>query len=79
MQVRIQNLLNQYYKDHYKDGREIMSESFSGYYSKVGNTVADAFVIFSCLGHALARPIRLLKNDGQGSLHKLLHSLQKKV
>ena len=32
------------YSVAYKDGREIISESFSGYYSKVGNIVADAFV-----------------------------------
>ncbi len=32
------------YSAAYNDGREIISESFSGYYSKVGNAIADAFV-----------------------------------
>ena len=32
------------YSAAYDDGREIISESFSGYYSKVGNFIADAFV-----------------------------------
>lgn len=33
------------YSTAYEDGREIISESFSGYYSKVGNIFADSFVI----------------------------------
>ncbi len=32
------------YSAAYNDGREIISECFSGYYSKVGNKIADAFV-----------------------------------
>ena len=32
------------YSAAYNDGREIISESFSGYYSKVGNVIANAFV-----------------------------------
>lgn len=32
------------YSTAYEDGREIISESFSGYYSKVGNIFADSFV-----------------------------------
>ena len=32
------------YSVAYSDGREIISESFSGYYSKVGNRIADVFV-----------------------------------
>ncbi|MBR6228121.1 MAG: hypothetical protein IKQ97_00105 [Eubacterium sp.] len=32
------------YSAAYNDGREIISECFSGYYSKVGNGIADAFV-----------------------------------
>ena len=32
------------YSAAYSDGREIISESFSGYYSKVGNVIANAFV-----------------------------------
>ena len=32
------------YSAAYNDGREIISESFSGYYSKVGNAIADEFV-----------------------------------
>ncbi len=31
------------YSAAYNDGREIISESFSGYYSKVGNAIADEF------------------------------------
>ena len=32
------------YSAAYADGREIISESFSGYYSKAGNDFANAFV-----------------------------------
>lgn len=32
------------YSAAYNDGREIISESFSGYYSRVGNEIANAFV-----------------------------------
>lgn len=32
------------YSVEYKDGREIISESFSAYYSKVGNSFAEEFV-----------------------------------
>jgi hypothetical protein len=32
------------YSAAYNDGREVISESFSGYYSKVENAIANAFV-----------------------------------
>ena len=32
------------YSVAYDDGREIISECFSGYYSRVGNEIADSFV-----------------------------------
>ena len=32
------------YSTAYEDGREIISKSFSGYYSKTGNRFADCFV-----------------------------------
>ena len=34
------------YSTEYEDGREIISESFSAYYSKVGNIFANSFVTY---------------------------------
>lgn len=51
------------YSASYRDGREIISECFSGYYSNAGNVIADAFI---------KRCIELLetKDKREGDFHE---------